>query len=122
MALDIKARVTGDTVTLDLAGRLWVLDLPLQDQVRELNAEGCRFFILNLEAVDYMDSSGLGQLVSIWTSVRRKDGNINLLRPTARVRRLLATTGLQVIFDVFEDEEKARTAVRRDWPDQKATT
>ena len=116
MALDISLRVTGDTVILDMSGKLWVLDLPLQKQVQELLTNGCRFFVLNLEKVDYIDSSGLGQLIAIWTSVRTKNGNLILLHPTVHVRRLLTTTRLQVVFDVFEDESKARIAVRRDWP------
>lgn len=84
--------------------------------MRSLLDEGCRFLILNLEKVDYIDSSGLGQLVSIWTSVRSRGGNVNLLRPTERVKRLLRTTNLYVVFDVFDDEQRARGAVRRDWP------
>src|SRR5262245_33687236 len=116
MALEVTPRLAGDTAILDMTGRLWVLDLPLHSQVQSMLAQGVRFFIFNLADVDYIDSSGLGQLISIWTSVRTKNGNVNLLKPTPRVRHLLTTTRLQVIFDVFEDEEKARLAVRRDWP------
>jgi anti-sigma B factor antagonist len=116
MSLKVSIRKDGDIGILDLAGRLWVQEQPLHDQVRVLLEEGCRFLVLNLEKVDYLDSSGLGQLVSIWTSVRSRHGNINLLRPTERVRRLLRTTCLYIVFDVFDDEERARVAVRRDWP------
>ncbi len=113
MTLLIRTRIAGDTVVLDLSGRLWVLDLPLRDQVHALLAQGCRFFILNIEEVNYIDSSGLGQLVSIWTSVRTQGGNVVLLRPTERVRRLLFITKLQMVFDVFLEEEKAALGVRR---------
>src|SRR5262245_12973945 len=116
MGVQVRSRVTGETAVLDIAGKLWVLDLPLQNQVQALLAQGCRFFVFNLMDVDYIDSSGLGQLISLWTSVRTKNGNLNLLRPTDRVRQLLTTTRLQVVFDVFDDEEKAKIAVRRDWP------
>ena len=115
MALITNARVGNDTVVLDMKGRLWVLDLPLRDQVNALLQQGCAFFVLNIAEVDYIDSSGLGQLISIWASVRKLGGNVVLLRPIPRVRRLLATTCLQTIFDVFEDEEKAKAGVRRDW-------
>ena len=115
MALIINARVANDTVVLDLKGRLWVLDLPLRDRVQALLQQGCPFFVLNIAEVDYIDSSGLGQLISIWTSVRKFGGNVVLLRPIPRVRRLLVTACLQTIFDVFEDEEKAKAGVRRDW-------
>jgi anti-sigma B factor antagonist len=116
MALKIGIRKVEDIVILDLAGRLWVQEQPLQDQVRSLIDAGCRFLVLNLEKVDYIDSSGLGQLVSLWTSFRSHNGNINLLRPTDKVRRLLRTTALYIVFDVFEDEDRARASVRREWP------
>jgi anti-anti-sigma factor len=113
MALTITSRVVGDTVVLDLAGRLWVLDLPLRDRVRELLDEGVRFYVLNLERVQYVDSSGLGQLIALWTSVRMREGNLCILLPTPRVQRLLKVTRLNVIFDILEEEEKAKVAVRR---------
>ena len=115
MALITNARVANDTVVLDMKGRLWVLDLPLRDKIHVLLQQGCAFFVLNIAEVDYMDSSGLGQLISIWTSVRKFGGNVVLLRPIPRVRQLLMTASLQTIFDVFEDEEKAKAGVRRDW-------
>ena len=117
MSLEVSIRRTGDVAILDLAGRLWVQEPPLHDQTRALLEEGCRFLILNLEKVDYIDSSGLGQLVSIWTSVRSHHGNINLLSPTEKVRRLLRTTALYIVFDVFDDEQRALGAVRREWPE-----
>ena len=115
MALITNARVAKDTVVLEMKGRLWVLDLPLRDKVQDLLQLGCAFFVLNIAEVDYIDSSGLGQLISIWASVRKFGGNVVLLRPMPRVRRLLMTTSLQTIFDVFEDEEKAKAGVRRNW-------
>ncbi len=115
MALIITTRITHDTVVLEMKGRLWVLDLPLRDRIQELLQQGCVFFILDIVDVDYIDSSGLGQLVSIWASVRKIGGNVVLFRPGPRVRRLLITACLQTIFDVFEDEDKAKAGVRRDW-------
>ena len=115
MALEIQPRVVDEVVILDLAGRLWFLDGDLRDQMQKLLAEGRRFFVLNIANIDYIDSTGLGQLISLWTSIRTRNGNLVLLRPTSRVRRLLTVTRLQVVFDVFDDEERARIAVRRDW-------
>lgn len=116
MDLIIKSRVSNDTVILDMKGRLWVMDLPLRDNVQALLEQGCRFFVLNLAEVDYIDSSGLGQLISIWTSVRTKDGNLVLLHAAPRIQRLLVTTRLQVIFDVLDNEEKAKLVCRRESP------
>ena len=114
MALIVTPRTSGDTVVLDLEGRLWVLDLPLHDQVRDLLANGCRYFVMNLEKVEYIDSSGLGQLVALWTSVRTRGGNLVLMRPVERVRRLLTVTRLNVVFDDFQEEAKAKEASRRE--------
>src|SRR5215468_8640537 len=114
MALIVNSRVSADTVVLDLEGRLWVLDLPLHDQVRDLLAQECRYFVMNLEKVEYIDSSGLGQHVALWTSVRTRGGNLVLMRPTERVRRLLTVTRLNVVFDIFQDEDKAKAAIRRE--------
>jgi anti-sigma B factor antagonist len=75
--------------------------------------QGCRFFIFELAKVDYVDSSGLGQMVALWTSVRTKDGNICVVQPSARVQRLLKVTRLNVIFDMFDDTQRAKLAVRR---------
>ena len=79
-----------------------------------LLADGKRHFVVNLAGVDYMDSSGLGQLVSIWTSIRNKNGYLTLLNPSKRVRRLFEITRLHTVFEVFEQEpaavEKARKA------------
>ncbi len=113
MGLIITTRSAGDVTILDLEGRLWILDLPLRDRVHALLETGTRYFILNIERVDYMDSSGLGQLVSLWTSVRTKGGNLVLLQPSVRVRRLLTVTRLHVVFDIFREEERAASAIRR---------
>jgi anti-sigma B factor antagonist len=115
MALEIDTRVVGEIVVLDMVGRLWIQDLHLHNRVHELLGQGYRFFVLNIAKVDYIDSTGLGQLISLWTSVRSQNGNLNLLGPTGKVRHLLTMTRLQVVFDVFNDEERAKIAVRRDW-------
>jgi len=73
MALQISIRRLEDVAIMDLAGRLWVQEPGLHEQVRALLDAGCRYLILNLQRVDYLDSSGLGQMVSIWTSVRSRN-------------------------------------------------
>jgi len=113
MGLVITTHLEGDTAVLELSGRLWILDLPLRDQIQTLLGEGSRYFILNIEKVDYIDSSGLGQMVSLWTSVRTKDGNLVLMKPNERIRRLLTVTRLNVVFDIFQDEQRALSAIRR---------
>jgi anti-sigma B factor antagonist len=114
MPLTIKQRSASEVIILDLAGRLWILDLPLRDLMNGLLGENKRHFVLNLAGVDYIDSSGLGQLISIWTSIRNKAGHMTVLNPTKRVQRLLDITRLDTVFEIFQTEsdavQKARTA------------
>ena len=114
MPLIIKQRSASEVIILDLAGRLWILDLPLRDLMNGLLSENKRHFVLNLTGVDYIDSSGLGQLISIWTSIRNKAGHMTVLNPTKRVQRLLDITRLDTVFEIFQTEneavQKARTA------------
>ena len=114
MPLKITQRGVSEVVILDLIGRLWILDLPLRDLTNRLLTEGKRNFVLNIAGVDYVDSSGLGQLVTIWTSVRSKGGHLIVLSPTQRVERLLEITRLNTVFEVLNTEteavQKAQTA------------
>src|SRR5438034_9056460 len=114
MPLSIRQRNVSEVVVLDLNGRLWILDLPLRELMNGLLAQGKRHFVLNLGGVEYIDSSGLGQLISIWTSIRNKTGHMTVLNPTKRVQRLLDITRLDTVFEIFQTEneavQKARTA------------
>ena len=107
MPLSIKQRNVSGVAVLDLAGRLWILDLPLRDLMNGLLNQDYRHFVLNLAGVDYIDSSGLGQLISIWTSVRSKQGHMTLLNPTKRVLRLFDITRLNTVFEISENESDA---------------
>jgi anti-sigma B factor antagonist len=107
MPLKIVQRSSAEVAILDLTGRLWILDLPLRDLINGLLSQDKKYLVLNLSHVDYVDSSGLGQLVSIWTSIRNKGGHLTLLDPTKRVRQLLEITRLSTIFDIYDDESNA---------------
>jgi anti-sigma B factor antagonist len=113
MSLTIKQRSASDVVILDLTGRLWILDLPLRDLMNGLLGEGKRYFVLNLAGVDYIDSSGLGQLISIWTSIRNKTGHLTVFNPTKRVQRLLDITRLDTVFEIFNSESDAIQNARK---------
>ena len=113
MPLVIQQRRAGDVVILDLNGRLWILDLPLRDLMNDLLTEGQRCFVLNLTGVSYIDSSGLGQLITIWTSIRNRDGHMTILNPTKRVQRLLEITRLDAVFKILENENEAIQSVRK---------
>src|SRR5207245_9878631 len=76
----------------------------LRDLVRNLISEGNKKILLNLRNVDYIDSSGLGELVSAFTSMRSQGGELKLLNLTKRVRALLQITKLLTVFDITDDE------------------
>ena len=113
MPLTIKQRSASDVVIIDLTGRLWILDLPLRDLMNGLLSESKRHFVLNLIGVDYIDSSGLGQLISIWTSIRSKNGHMTILQPTKRVQRLFDITRLNTVFEIVDNENDAVQKARQ---------
>jgi anti-sigma B factor antagonist len=113
MPLTIKQRAVSDVMVLDLSGRLWILDLPLRDRMNELLGEGHRQFVLNLAGVDYIDSSGLGQLISIWSSIRGKGGYMTVLNPAKRVQRLFEITRLNTVFQIHDNEPDAIQHARK---------
>ena len=114
MSLTINQRSDSEVIILDLTGRLWILDLPLRDLINGLLTQGKQHFVLNLEGVSYIDSSGLGQLIAIWTSIRNRKGHMTVLNPTKRVQRLFEITRLTTVFEILHTEadavKKARSA------------
>ena len=109
MSLKISPREVSNVSILDIDGRI-VLGQEigaLRDAVRGLVAQGTKKIILNLAKVDYIDSSGLGQLVSIWTSIKNRSGHMTLLNPTKRVGKLLQITKLNTLFEILEVEPEA---------------
>ncbi len=111
MSMVINPRRLDDVVILDLSGRITIGEgtLVLRDRIQKLLNDGDRKFLLNLADVDYIDSSGLGELVTSFTTVRNQGGQLKLLNLTKRVKDLLQITKLYTVFDVYDDEA---TAVR----------
>ena len=107
--MDIKERVIGGVSILDLSGKI-VLgegDMQIKDRIRDLLADGQKRILLNLADVNYIDSAGLGALISSYTTTRRDGGNLKLVNLTKRIQDLLAITKLITVFDTFEDEKEA---------------
>jgi anti-sigma B factor antagonist len=109
VSLDIRQREREEVVVLDLNGRITVGDeaATLRDSLRELSAAGRRNFILNLQEVDYIDSTGLGAMVVCFTSVQRLGGRLKLENLNRRNIQLLLLTKLTTIFEIFNDEQDA---------------
>jgi len=109
MSMTLKARRIDDIVILDLSGRITIGEgtVVLRNEIQKLLNAGEAKFLLNLADVDYIDSSGLGELVSSFTTVRNKNGQLKLLNLTRRVRDLLQITKLLTVFDTFDNETEA---------------
>jgi len=102
-------RQVGGVTVVDLSGRITLGEgsVVLRDSVRDLVAKGQTKILLNLGDVTYIDSSGIGELVSAFTTVRNQGGDLKLLKLTKKVHDLLQITKLYTVFDVKDDEAKA---------------
>jgi len=114
MSLNVKTRKLDAITVIDMAGRLTIGEpvLLLRETLRVQLNDGTKFFVLNLGDVSYIDSSGLGELVSAYTTVRNKQGDVKLLNLTAKAKDLLQMTKLLTVFDVYDDENKAVAALK----------
>jgi anti-sigma B factor antagonist len=101
-------QVDGITI-LDLSGRITLGEgsIVLREAVKELSAQGQKQILLNLGNVTYIDSSGIGELVGAFTSIRNAGGDLKLLNLTKKVHDLLQITKLYTVFDVWDDEASA---------------
>jgi anti-sigma B factor antagonist len=101
-------QIDGVTV-LDLSGRITLGEgsVILRDTIRDLIGHGQKKILLNLGDVSYIDSSGIGELVSAFTTVRNQGGELKLLNLTKKVHDLLQITKLYTVFDIKDDEATA---------------
>jgi anti-sigma B factor antagonist len=109
MALRATHRDAGEVTVVDLSGRIVLGDgsALLRKTIRGLLEDQRKRILLNLADVDYIDSSGIGELVSGFTTVKNQGGDLKLLQLTKKVRDLLQITKLYTVFDVFTDENSA---------------
>jgi anti-sigma B factor antagonist len=109
MALAIASRELDGVTILDLSGRITLGEgsVQLRDAIRSLIGKGQKNILLNLEDVNYIDSSGLGELVSAFTTAKNQGGQIKLLKLTKKVHDLLQLTKLYTVFDISDDEASA---------------
>ena len=109
MALAIASREVDGVTVLDLSGRITLGEgsVQLRDAIRDLIAKGQKCILLNLAEVNYIDSSGLGELVSAYTTARNQGATLKLLKLTKKVHDLLQLTKLFTVFDIYDDEASA---------------
>ncbi len=107
--MQIEERIVDDVTILDLKGKMTLGegDELLKDKINSLVSQGHKKILLNLEAVPYIDSAGLGEIVRTYTSISRQAGKLKLLNVSKRIQDLLVITKLITIFDSYEDEAEA---------------
>src|SRR4029078_10668752 len=104
-----NSRQVNDVPVVDMSGRITLGEgsVVLRDTIRDLLSKGQKKILLNLGNVTYIDSSGIGELVSAFTSVRTQGGELKLLNLTKKVHDLLQITKLYTVFDIKDDETAA---------------
>ncbi len=109
MSVKLTTRQVGDVTVIDVAGRITLGEgsSALREALRDLVGKNQKKILLNLGEVTYIDSSGIGELVSGFTTVTNSGGQLKLLNLTKRVRDLLQITKLYTVFDVHENEASA---------------
>ena len=114
MSVKISKRDVGGITVVDLSGRLTLgyASALLRETLRELLTQGQKKIVLNLGQVGYIDSSGLGELVSGFTTVKNQGGQLKLANLTQKVNDLLTITKLYTVFEVHNDEQAAVQSFR----------
>ena len=109
MSVKITTRQVGDVTVIDAAGRITLGEgaSTFRETIRSLGASGHKKLLLNLGEVSYIDSSGIGEMVSGFTTIANQGGTMKLLNLTKRVKDLLQITKLYTVFEVHDDEAAA---------------
>lgn len=109
MSMKVNTRQVDGVTILDLSGRITLGEgsITLRDSIRDLIAKGQKNILLNLADISYLDSSGLGELVTAYTTTKNAGGEMKLLNLTKKVHDLLQITKLYTVFDVKDDEASA---------------
>jgi anti-sigma B factor antagonist len=107
--MKIETRTVGDVYVLDCSGKITLGEgtMAVRNAVREVLKNGGKKIVLNLSDVNYIDSSGIGELVSSFTTVTNQGGKLKLLNLTKKIQELLAITKLLTVFQVYDSEQAA---------------
>jgi anti-sigma B factor antagonist len=112
--MEMKERDSGGVTILDLSGRIIQGggDLILKDKLQSLVQQGKKNILLNLAEVGYIDSAGLGGLVSAHITLSREGGRVKLVNVTKKLHDLLSITKLHLVFETFDSEAAAIDSYR----------
>ena len=114
MSFSLSTRKVDGVIVVDMRGRLFMGEAVLlfRSTMRRFMEDGSRKFVLNLSEVSKIDSSGVGELITSYASLRNRQGDVKLLKLTKSIKDLLQVTKLLTVFDTFDDEAKAIAAIR----------
>jgi anti-sigma B factor antagonist len=120
LKMQTALRRIDDVVVLDISGRITLGEgnVMLREIVLDVADEGNKKIILNLGQVNYIDSSGMGELVKTHTTVRNQGGQLRLINLNKRVNDLFQMTRLSTVFHIERDEASAIKSLRGDTPSQ----
>ncbi len=107
--MQIAERESGAVTVLDLSGKITMGEdgTLLKDKLQSLLHQGKKNILFNLGQVSYVDSAGLGAIVSAYTTVTREGGSLKLANVTKKLQDLLSITKLLTVFDTFDSEDEA---------------
>jgi anti-sigma B factor antagonist len=105
--MKIDIRTIGDARILDCSGKITLGEgtMSIRNTVRDILQSGVKKIVLNLADINYIDSAGVGELVSTYTSVVNGGGQLKLLKLTKKIREVLTLTKLLTVFEAFDDEK-----------------
>jgi len=109
VSMKIATHTVNDVTVMDLSGRITLGEgsVQLREAVKDLVAKGHKKIVLNLGDVSYMDSSGVGELVTAYTTVKNQGGELKLVNLTKKIEDLMTITKLATVFDIHNDEASA---------------
>ncbi|MBI4473609.1 MAG: STAS domain-containing protein [Acidobacteria bacterium] len=109
MSLILNTHKVNGHIIVEASGRLDFGEscLQLRELAKRLTSDGDRQVILNMKGISYVDSAGIGLLLSIYATIRNQGGDLKLVNVSPRVKELLRITNLLHVFDIYEDESRA---------------
>lgn len=111
--MKIKADMDGDVVVVSLSGKLMggPESEELRAEIKRFLDEGVRKFVINMKGVPWINSTGLGTLMAVYTSIQRSQGALRLCHVSDRIQSLFMITKLLTIFETFHDEGEAKASL-----------
>ena len=109
MSLKIDTSQVGDVTVVELKGKMTIGagDVQFRDEIKALMEKGSKKLVLDLQGLKYMDSSGVGELVSTYTTVTNRGGHLRLCKLSGKILDLLQITQLLQVFDTYETVDEA---------------